>query len=147
MPERQAHRPAVFEREVLIRFGHCDPAGIVFFPQYLVLFNYLVEDWMDQGLKLGYAHFIDHRRIGLPTVSLHCDFTAPSRMGEHVTMGLAVHRLGRKSITLDLWCRLGDEQRVKARQVLVTTQLDRMEAVDIPADLRAAIDRGHPAVG
>jgi acyl-CoA thioesterase FadM len=29
--------PIVFERPVRIRFAHCDPAGIVFFPQYLVL--------------------------------------------------------------------------------------------------------------
>ncbi|MDF6762844.1 acyl-CoA thioesterase, partial [Escherichia coli] len=34
-----------FERAARIRFAHCDPAGIVYFPQYLVLFNVLVEDW------------------------------------------------------------------------------------------------------
>ena len=44
-----------FEREQLIRFSHCDPAGIVFFPQYFVLFNGHVEDWFDDGLALGYA--------------------------------------------------------------------------------------------
>ncbi len=34
-----------FERPVRIRFSHCDPAGIVFFPQYLVMTNdVLVED-------------------------------------------------------------------------------------------------------
>ena len=41
----QASSPnLVFERDVLIRFSHCDPAGIVFFPQYLVMFNNHVED-------------------------------------------------------------------------------------------------------
>ena len=45
--------PAVFEREALIRFSHCDPAGIVFFPQYLVMFNGLVEDWVDPGPAPG----------------------------------------------------------------------------------------------
>ena len=29
----------IFERKKLIRFHHCDPAGIVFYPQYLVLCN------------------------------------------------------------------------------------------------------------
>ena len=31
-----------FERPRRIRFAHCDPAGIVFFPQYLVMLNNLV---------------------------------------------------------------------------------------------------------
>ena len=34
-----------FERSVLIRFHHCDPAGVAFYPEYFVLFNELVEDW------------------------------------------------------------------------------------------------------
>ena len=42
----------VFERDVLIRFSHCDPAGIVFFPQYLVMFNNHVEDWVTDGLGI-----------------------------------------------------------------------------------------------
>ncbi len=32
-------KPAVFSRERLIRFSDCDPAGIVFYPQYFVMFN------------------------------------------------------------------------------------------------------------
>ena len=38
-----------------IRFAHCDPAGIVFFPQYLVMLNGHVEDWFTDGLGLSYA--------------------------------------------------------------------------------------------
>ena len=43
----------IFEREQLIRFSHCDPAGIVSFPQYLVLVDGHVEDSFDDGLGLG----------------------------------------------------------------------------------------------
>ena len=28
---------------VAVQFGDCDPAGIVFFPQYMVMFNGLLE--------------------------------------------------------------------------------------------------------
>ena len=38
--------PSYFERERLVRFSDCDPAGIVFYPQYFVMFNGLVEDWV-----------------------------------------------------------------------------------------------------
>ena len=130
-----------FEQPVRIRFAHCDPAGIVFFPQYLVLTNNLVEDWVGDALGLPYSELLTRRRTGLPTVSLQCEFTAISRMGELVTMGLGVERLGGRSITLAIGCRLGDEQRMRIRQVLVCTSLDTHQAIDIPHDLRSAIQR------
>jgi len=133
--------PMPFERPLRIRFAHCDPAGIVFFPQYLVMVNNLVEDWVSDALGIRYAELLAKRRIGLPTVSLHCEFTAISRMGDEVTMGLGVQRLGHRSITLQLGCRMGDEQRMSIRQVLVCTSLETHRAIDIPADLRAAIEK------
>lgn len=125
-----------FEREVLVRFAHCDPAGIVFFPQYLVLFNGLVEDWFNDGLGIGYAHFIGERRCGLPIVKLDCEFKAPSRMGERLMLSLSVSRVGNSSITLQLRASAGGELRVLSTQVLVTTSLDSNKAIAIPEDLR-----------
>jgi 4-hydroxybenzoyl-CoA thioesterase len=130
-----------FERTQTIRFSHCDPAGIVFFPHYLVMVNDLNEDWFAHLLGTPYADLVGRRRTGLPTVSLQCDFSAISRMGENVTLGLSVERLGTKSITLRHGCRLGDDARMSVRQVIVTTDLDSHHAIDIPADLRAAIER------
>ena len=79
-----------FVTRVPIRFAHCDPAGIIFFPQYLVLFNALVEDWFNQALQQPYAHMVQTERIGLPIVHLECDFRAITRMGENVDFGLSV---------------------------------------------------------
>jgi len=135
----QAQTPARFERVYPIRFSHCDPAGIVFFPQYLVLFNHLLEDWFTHGLGIDYAGFIGQRRIGTPTVRLECDFRAISRMGEDVSFSITPERVGGKSLTVAIEARHGDELRVGARQVLVFTDLDTHRAVDIPADVRAAL--------
>ena len=128
-----------FVREQLIRFSHCDPAAIVFFPRYFVMFNNHVEDWFDDGLKLGYAHVVAERRVGLPTVSIRCDFSRPSRMGERVHLGLEVERLGRSSIALALEGRHGGELRVRAQQVIVTRGLETGHSIGIPADIRAAL--------
>lgn len=130
-----------FERVYPIRFSHCDPAGIVFFPQYLVLLNHLLEDWFTHGLGIDYAGFIGMRRIGTPTVRLECDFRAISRMGEDVTFALWPEKVGTRSLTLGLEARCGDELRLGARQVLVFTRLDTHKAVPIPDDVRAALSR------
>jgi 4-hydroxybenzoyl-CoA thioesterase len=143
-----AAAPTEFRRQRLIRFSDCDPAGIVFYPQYFVMFNGLVEDWVD-ALGVGYRHLIVEQRIGLPTVRLEADFRAVSRMGDRVTLGLAVERLGTRSLTLALRCFDAEEQiRMQMRQVLVTTSLETHRALEIPAGLRSAIrDGSAPAPG
>jgi 4-hydroxybenzoyl-CoA thioesterase len=128
-----------FERPMRIRFSHCDPAGIVFFPQYMVMFNALLEDWFTEGMGLGYAALVAQRRIGTPTVSLQCDFTAISRMGDEVTLGLSVLRIGGASFHLSVGCRQGDQPRVRMTQALVITSLDTHRPVPIPDDVRAAM--------
>ena len=52
----------MFEGNKLIRFHHCDPAGIVFYPEYFVLFNELIEDWFNEGLGLDFAKFHSDRQ-------------------------------------------------------------------------------------
>ena len=123
----------------VVRFADCDPAGIVFFPQYLVMLNTLVEQWFDEGLRIPFAQFIGTRRTGLPTVRLEVDFTAISRHGETLTQQLAVERLGRSSLVLRTQFRGGDELRLRARQVLVCTSLETHQPQALPDDLRSAM--------
>ena len=60
-------RKDVFYSDMLVRFSHCDPAGIIFYPHYFVMFNGLIEDWFNHALKIDYANFITTRRMGVPT--------------------------------------------------------------------------------
>lgn len=138
-----ADPPVVFEQLLRIRFAHCDPAGIVFFPQYLVLQNGLVEDWFTDGLGIDYADLLGRRRIGVPIVQLQCQFQAISRMGDMVRQTVGIERVGRSSLTLVLQCRGDDGLRMQSRQVLVTTDLDAHRAIPLPDDLLATL-RGLP---
>lgn len=131
-----------FAVQVPIRFAHCDPAGIIFFPQYLVLFNGLVEDWFDQALRVSYAHMLQTEKVGLPIVHLECDFRAITRMGERVNMGLSIRKLGNRSLTLALDCTGPDGQlRVAAQKVLVFTSLQTHQAISVPFHIRQAMER------
>lgn len=140
-PDRGA-APAAFRREHRIRFSECDPAGIVFYPQYFVLLNDLLEAWVDEGLGLGFERLVVQRRIGLPTVRLEADFKAVSRMGDAVRLSLAVERLGSRSLQLALRCEgAGGELRMAVRQTLVCTSLETHRPIPMPAELRDAILR------
>jgi 4-hydroxybenzoyl-CoA thioesterase len=131
---------AVFARPHRIHFSECDPAGIVFYPQYFVLFNDLLEGWVDSLLPEGFAGLIGTRRVGLPTVRLEVDFKAVSRMGDDVTLRLQVQRVGGASVTLRLSCEGADGSlRMQALQTVVCTSLHTHQAIPVPDDLRAAI--------
>jgi 4-hydroxybenzoyl-CoA thioesterase len=134
-----------FERPVRIRFSHCDPAGIVFFPQYLVMTNALVEDWFNETLDIDYAAMISKRRVGLPIVKLDCTFSKPSTMGDTLVLSLTLDHIGARSVGIVIDARSHGETRFLARQVLVTTSLESGVSIDIPDDIRAALTRFNPA--
>lgn len=133
-----------FEKPVRIRFSHCDPAGIVFFPQYLVMTNALVEDWFNEGLHVDYAQMIGQRRLGLPIVKLDCEFSRPSQMGETIMLTLTVAAIGRRSITIDILGHCNGEARFRAKQVLVTTSLESGRSIDIPTDIAGSLAKYAP---
>jgi 4-hydroxybenzoyl-CoA thioesterase len=131
----------VFEVEQTVRFAHCDPAGIVFFPQYLVMLNTLHERWFGEALGIAYQDYIGSRRLGLPTVRLECDFTAISCHGDRLRQRLAVAKLGRTSLEAAVEFDCAGELRARFRQVLVCTSLATHKSNPLPADLRAGMQR------
>ena len=134
-----------FTTQRTVRFADCDPAGIVFYPQYMVMLNTLAEVWFDEALKIPYAALIGERRTGLPTVRLEVDFTAISRHGEQLVLSVEIEKLGRSSLTIAAEFRsvagsvAGSELRLRARQVLVCTSLVTHKAQPLPDDVRAAL--------
>ena len=131
----------LFRKRSKVRFSHCDPAGMVFFPNYLSQLNDLIEDWFDEALGIRYAEFIRARKFGLPTVKLECEFLAPSVFGSEIEWQLSVQRIGNSSIALEV-LGMGEEgARLRVRSVLVATGVHQGGAVELPADLRAALLR------
>lgn len=126
----------VFECRKLIRFHHCDPAGIVFYPQYFVLFNELVEDWFNDGLKIDFAPFHTVERLGVPAVRVECDFLASSKVGDLLDFRLRVKRIGNSSLTLAVEAGAGAVTRVSATLTVVVASLESMRATPITPELR-----------
>jgi 4-hydroxybenzoyl-CoA thioesterase len=130
-----------FERDKLIRFHHCDPAGIVFYPQYFVLFNELVEDWFNHGLQHNYADLVYQQRLGTPMVRLETDFLSPSQIGETLRLSLAVKRIGRSSLHVEVDGSAGGTMRVRALLTLVLANVDQRRSVPFPTALRGRIEQ------
>jgi 4-hydroxybenzoyl-CoA thioesterase len=106
-----------FTRSVPVRFSHCDPAGIVYFPHYFDMFNGLIEDWYTQELGYDYADLIMGSQYGFPFVHIECDFKVPSRMGDIINLTLLVERIGRSSLHIVIVCHQNGIERLCARIV------------------------------
>lgn len=123
-----------------IRFSECDPAGIVFYPQYFVLFNDLLEQWIDSILPEGFNGLIANKKIGMPTVSLQADFRSISQMGDDVILSIGIKKLGSRSLQLRLQCvGVDGVLRMEVQQVIVTTSLSTHRSIEIPEFLRTAL--------
>ena len=131
-----------FERNVLIRFHHCDPAGVAFYPEYFVLFNELVEDWFNLGLDVDFASFHTRERLGFPVVRIESDFCSPAKIGETLRLRLSVKRIGKSSITLKMDAMgKGDELRVQAIFVVALTDLNKWHPAPIAGPLLNKLQR------
>ena len=130
-----------FSCDKLIRFHHCDPAGIVFYPQYFVLFNELVEDWFNQGLGVDFARYHTETGLGVPMGSVECRFIAPSKVGDTLRLFLTVKRLGGASLTLHVRGESLGQTRVEATLTLVQASLSSRRAVPFSADMRKRLER------
>ena len=119
-----------------VRFQHCDPAGIVFYPRYFELLNSVVEDWFAEVVGHDFNKLHVASRTGVPTASLTTDFHAPSRLGETLRFELAVRHVGRTSLDLRMTTHCGDQPRLTCDSTLVLVDLDSGRPLPWPEAMR-----------
>lgn len=136
----------VFRCTFTVRFGDCDPAGIVFYPRYVEMLNNACEEWFEKGLAepWGRMHRADHR--GMPIVDLQVRFLKPSRLGEHLDFALTLTSLraqrrhprdpGRRENGRGRGAEAKVERRLEAQLKLVHSDLRGPKAIPIPPELR-----------
>ena len=123
-----------------VRFEEIDAAGIVFFAHFATIAHDALVHFF-APLEGGYAGLIQKRRVGLPTVAFGADFKSPARFGDVLRVETRVEKLGSRSAALRHEIRQPDGRLVATlAHTVVTTDLDRVVSVDMPADVRALFE-------
>lgn len=139
MPKNDS-RNSTYRKQILVRFGDCDAAGIVFYPRYFDMFNSLVEDWCREELNFSFGEIVTRRGWGLPTVHLEVDFLAPSVFGDVLSAMLSVTALGKTSINLNILLQGPDSvDRVRGKVTLVLIDRKQHRAIPVPDEVRIRI--------
>lgn len=102
-----------------IRFGHTDPAGIVYYPHYFDMFNGVVEDFFDDCVGASFQAMRAEHNLVTPLRHIEADFMAPCRIGDQLRLVLTLEAFGRSSLRLTIDGRVDGSSRLKARLVIV----------------------------
>ena len=126
---------AQFATQVLVRFQHCDPAGIVFYPRYFEMISQSVEEWF-AALDSPFPAMHMRDRKGVPVVSIDIAFATPSELGDMLDFRIGVDEVGGASIKITVDVACAGVHRLSANMVLVYMDLDTRKPVRIPDGLR-----------
>lgn len=128
---------------VEVCFGDCDPAGIVFFPNF--------SKWMDTAsLAFFMACGIPPWRelvktrgiIGTPLLEIHTRFLKPATYGETLEVHTSVDSWAAKTFRQRHVVRRGDDVLCEGTEVRAfcmrdPADPDRIKAIPVPEDLKA----------
>lgn len=135
-----------FVHRTQVRFGECDPAGILYYPRYFDLFHRTMEVWFAEALGRPYAPFVRDAGLGVPAVHAEADYFAPAAYGDDLDITLRISSLGRTSIGF-VYEVVGADgvRRAEGRVTTVLMDLDPnsptfRRAVPLPDDFRAQLE-------
>jgi YbgC/YbaW family acyl-CoA thioester hydrolase len=130
-----------FETEIVVRFGDCDPAGIVYYPTLYHYSHVAFEDAWRVVLDVPYPDLVAHDRIGYPTVHVETDFLSPARYGDTVVVRVTISRVGSSSVVFDFEGRIGDRTLFRSSHTKVCLDLTTFTSRRVPESHGAAFAR------
>jgi len=132
-----------FTTRIKVRFGDCDPAGLVYYPALLHYCHAAMEEFFAARCGMSYAGLIAARRLGFPTVNVRAEFFSPLVYGDEAEVEVFVSRVGGSSAVFEYRLRRASsiELCASATLVQVAMNLDEKRAVPVPEDLRRAFEQ------
>ena len=123
-----------FAHRLRVRYGECDPQGIVFNANYLLcvdvafteLWREAVGPWLEMTER-GYDAVVAETRLA---------FKAPARFDDEIAIGMTIAHLGRASIRTELAIRRGEELLVEGELRHVVVSAETWTSTEMPAFIR-----------
>lgn len=132
--------------EVLVEFGDCDPAGIVFYPNFFRWADAASRHYFeDCGVPPWRETEAEHGILGTPLVDARARFVKPATYGERLTIATTVREWRSRSFEMLHRLTRGQDLLVEVTEVRifarrVAGEPHRIEAIPIPSFVRALCD-------
>jgi 4-hydroxybenzoyl-CoA thioesterase len=129
--------------EVQVQFGDCDPAGIVFFPNFSKWMDASSLNFFVQCGVLPWRELVKTTGIvGTPLLEIHTKFMRPATYGETIQIHTSVEEWREKVFIHRHIVKRGDDllcegTETRAFVIRPPGEPDRIKAIPIPADIKA----------
>ena len=129
-------------RNILIEWGDCDPAGIVFYPRYFAWFDACTAS-LFAAAGLPKPQMIEkYNLLGIPMVDTRARFIVPSKFGDEVRIESTIIEFRRSSFDVRHQLFRGETLAVEGFETRVWTIRDpanpeRIKSQAIPAEVLA----------
>ena len=131
----------VHRKQLMIEWGHCDPAGIVFNSRFFEYFDWCAWEMFEAALGVPRSElFVTYDIMGIPLVDARALFHVPVRFGDVVDATSEIVEFRRSSFDLTHRLSIGSEVVVEGRETRVWATRDkddRIRAKAIPANVIA----------
>ena len=131
--------------QVTIEWGDCDPAGIVYFPNYFTYFDASTNALFRRALGCNkYEMLKRYGIVGIPLVDVGARFIVPSTFGDVVTIESRVAEVRRSSFRMLHRLLKGDTLAVEGTETRVWAGRDpgnpeKLKGMPIPAEVVATL--------
>ena len=129
---------------VEIQFGDCDPAGIVYYPNYFRFFDNATAALISAALGMNKRAWLDeYGSAGIPMVDTGARFLRPNRFGDSVEIRSAITELGRSSFSITHTISRDGDVTVETREKRVWTVRDGKGGITsaaLPDAVRLALE-------
>lgn len=133
--------------EFPVEWGDCDPAGIVFYPNYFRWFNQAAHALFGAA-GMPFHEMIREKGIaGVPMLDTQASFRAPVRFGEVVSLTSWVDEWRNKSFAVRHEVRKGGQLCAEGRDIRAWVVYDEssengIRAVPVPEDVKRRFEIG-----
>lgn len=122
---------------IRVRYGECDPQGVVFNAHYFAYFDVALTELWRAALG-GYATMMDEG-VDLVVAEATARYKAPARFDDELDLEVEVARVGTTSMATSLRIRRDGELLVEGDMVHVFVDRTGLTKTPIPERIRSAL--------
>jgi acyl-CoA thioester hydrolase len=126
-----------FVHRLRVRFGECDPQGVVFNANYLLYFDVAFTELWRERLG-GYMEMIE-RGVDVMLVQSNIGYRRPARADDELDLQIRVVSLGTTSMALGVAVERDGELLTEAELHYVFVDAATQVKTEIPPEVRAAL--------
>ena len=129
----------VFTHRLRVRYGECDPQGVVFNANYLAYFDHILTEFWREAVG-DYNAMIENEGADMVVAESRIGFKSPAAFDDELDFELRVARLGTTALSCNIDARVGERLVVEGEMRHVFIDPATKQKRPMPDEIRAGLE-------